>query len=144
MYKKSSLKNRALYPHFIKEHVRWSDTDMVGHVNNLSFSTYFETGRTEFLQTLIAKDAERRILMVLARMSVDYLDEIHWPSDVDVGTGILEIGQASCRMGQALFIGERCVSVSESVLVMIDENTRKPLQIPEWVRSFFSNFNIVK
>jgi acyl-CoA thioester hydrolase len=60
------LIDRAIYPYWVKERVRWSDTDMVGHVNNMSLSAYFETGRTEILLPLIARDAERRILMVMA------------------------------------------------------------------------------
>lgn len=136
------LIHRNIYSHWATERVRWSDTDMVGHVNNMSFSTYFETGRTEFLMPLLAREAERRILMVLARMSVDFIGEVHWPSNVEVGTGLLAIGRTSCRMGQALFVGDRCVGSAETVLVVIDEDTRKPREIPEWVRNYLGGFSI--
>lgn len=136
------LVDRSIYPYWVKERVRWSDTDMVGHVNNMSFSAYFETGRTEFLLPLIARDAERRILMVMARMAVDYIGEVHWPGDVEVGTGILAVGKSSCRMGQALFNGDRCVGSAETVLVMVDEHTRRPCEIPEWVRNYLGGFSI--
>lgn len=142
MNSESPSKGRTVYPHWVKERVRWSDTDMVGHVNNISFSTYFETGRTEFLLPLIAREAERRILMVLARMCVDYLGEIHWPGDVEVGTGISSLGKSSCHMDQSLFSGDRCVGKAQTVLVMIDEETRKPREIPEWVRNHLAGFTI--
>lgn len=43
-------------------------------------------------------------------------------------------------MGQALFDGYRCVSSSESVLVLIDEATRKPRPINDDLRAWMMGF----
>lgn len=129
------LKQRAAYGHWIHEHVRWSDTDMAGHANNLACAAFAETGRALLLRRFMGPDADPRALLVLAEFRIKYLSEIYWPAEVDVGTGVSTIGSRSCRMVQGLFIGDRCVSVAESVLVMIDETTRRSADIPPAVRS---------
>lgn len=139
-----SLRRRSIYAHWMQERVRWSDTDLVGHVNNLSFSAYFESGRTHFLRPVLAGGAHPPMMLLVAQMTVNFLGEVHWPADIDVGTGVLAVGRTSCRVGQALFDGDRCVSSAESVLVLIDEASRKPRQIPECLRSWLTGFAIAE
>jgi len=128
------LTQRAFFKHWLTERVRWSDTDLVGHVNNLSFATYCESGRTEFLRELIRRDADSRVLLLLAQSNVCFFGEVHWPAQVDVGTCILDIGESSCRMGHGLFYNERCVGTADALLVHIDETSRKAQAIPAAVR----------
>jgi acyl-CoA thioester hydrolase len=137
-----SLPDRSAYPHWIRERIRWSDTDMLGHVNNLAIAAYCESGRTEFLRSLLAPAAGPRSLLLLAHLSTSFLGELHWPGEVEVGTGVLEIGRSSCRMGQAVFAGKRCVSRSESVLVLIDEATRRPRAIDDALLRILGNFPV--
>ncbi|MCK9284849.1 MAG: acyl-CoA thioesterase [Rhodocyclaceae bacterium] len=134
------LTQRRFFTHWVTERVRWSDTDQVGHVNNLAFCTYIETGRTEFMRHLVSRDVESRVLLLMAQINVSFLGEVHWPSDVDVGTCVLDIGRSSCRIGHGLFLGEQCVSSADSLLVMIDESTRKPQEIPPHVRAHLAEF----
>jgi hypothetical protein len=68
------LSQRAAFPHWLTERVRWSDTDLVGHVNNLSFGTYIETGRTEFLRELIDRNADSRVLLLLTMVAISLVD----------------------------------------------------------------------
>jgi acyl-CoA thioester hydrolase len=136
------LARRASFKHWLVERVRWSDTDQVGHVNNLSFSTYCETGRTEFLSPWIRRDAPQQMLLLLAQMNTCFLGEAHWPGEVDVGTCILDIGKSSCRMGHALFIGERCICTADSVLVYVDVHTHATGPIPGELRQFLAAYLI--
>ncbi len=129
------LKQRGTYGHWIHEHVRWSDTDMAGHANNLAFAAFAETGRAILLRRFMAPDAEPRALLVLAEFRIKYLSEAYWPAEVEVGTGVSRIGTRSCRMVQGLFVAEHCIAVAESVLVLIDETTRRSRDISPAVRS---------
>ncbi len=54
-----SLLRRESYLVWVQEHVRFSDTDLMGHTNNLAFGAFAETGRCMFLREFIEKkDAE--------------------------------------------------------------------------------------
>jgi acyl-CoA thioester hydrolase len=137
-----TLRQRPTYPHWVRDRVRWSDTDMAGHVNNLAFAGFCESGRALLLRRFMERDAAPRALLVLAEIRLKFLGEANWPADIDIGTAVSAIGQRSCRMVQGLFDGERCFAVSESVLVLIDESTRKSREIPDQVRHWLLGYSL--
>ena len=69
--------------------------------------------------------ASRMRGMVLARLAVDYLHEIRFPDTVEVGGSISRVGGRSLTSRIAVFQGETCCVVSESVNVFFDMETRK-------------------
>ena len=143
-HKDHLLTRRSSYTHWMKEQVRWSDTDMVGHVNNVAFAVFCETVRTHLMRPVFSGDSNPRAMVLLARITINFLGELHWPAIVEIGTGVLAVGRSSLHIGQGLFDGERCVGSAESVMVMIDEATRKSAELPAWVRTYLSNFSIVE
>jgi acyl-CoA thioester hydrolase len=61
---------------------------------------------------------------------IDYLGELNWPGDVEIATRIAEVGRSSLTLDQALFVGETCVANGRTILVLIDEKTRRPQPLP--------------
>lgn len=139
----SLLAHRAAHRFWISERVRWTDTDQVGHVNNLSISNYCEIGRVNFLMPWLVPEAPVRALFLIVRMTTSFLGEVHWPSTVDVGTSVLEIGRSSARVVHAVFDGERCVATADSVLVHIDESSRASQPIPAMVLNYLEQHRSV-
>ena len=105
--------------------VRYADTDRQGHVNNANFSTFFETGRVEFLlnpeSPIVAKGAS----VVIAALNVNFKAEIHWPGTIEIGTGILKIGNSSIKLYQVLFQNGQSVADAETVIVQVSDETGK-------------------
>ena len=130
------LAERAAYRHWSGEQVRWSDTDLVGHVNNLSFAAYCETGRCLFLRHWFTAGAAQRLVMLPVQSVVNFYTEAHWPEQVDIGTAVLSVGNTSYRLGHGLFVGERCIGTSESTMVLIDAGSRKPRPLTEELREW--------
>jgi acyl-CoA thioester hydrolase len=130
------------YPQWTSERVRFSDTDLVGHVNNLAFCAYLETGRSMFLRQLTQPAAGPRSLFVLADLSMRFLGEAHWPDEIRIGTGISAIGRSSVQLAQGLYVGDRCISTANSVLVLIDESTRRSREIPQSIRDWLETLRI--
>jgi acyl-CoA thioester hydrolase len=122
---KPDLRNPAVYPHWSRETLRYCDTDAQGHINNIAFSVFCETGRTQFLLEPGRPLTPPGTIMVIARLVLDFLGEIHWPGEVRIGTGVTRIGNTSYHLGQGVFVGERCVAVADSVLVLADQETRR-------------------
>jgi acyl-CoA thioester hydrolase len=106
--------------------IRFRDLDRQGHVNNAVFATFFEAGRVAILYEegdgLIAPGAS----FVLAHLSIDFLGEIRWPGEVEVGTAIAAVGNSSLTVRQALFVKGLCVAAAKNTLVMVDRATRRP------------------
>jgi acyl-CoA thioester hydrolase len=119
------LTSRASYSYFETEKIRFSDTDMVGHVNNVAFAALLESGRTAFGQNVLSKHMPKDTLIVMARVEIDYRREVHWPSTVDIGCRITSIGRSSYTIGQGIFLGETCTTTGRTTLVMINRQTRR-------------------
>lgn len=134
------MRDRASYSYWLQDHVRWSDTDMMGHANNLAFAGFCETGRARLLQVFMQHKANPRILLVLAEMRIRYLGEANWPATIDIGTCVTAISQRSCWMAQGLFDGERCICVAESALVVVDETTHRPREMPGPLHELLSGY----
>jgi acyl-CoA thioester hydrolase len=114
------------FPHRTVVTIRFSDLDRQNHVNNAVFATFFESGRVILLYDeaygLVAPGAS----FVLARLSIDFLSEMRWPGEVEIGTAIAAVGNSSLRFSQALFAGGVCIATAENTMVMVDNKTRTP------------------
>jgi acyl-CoA thioester hydrolase len=110
--------------------LRYADTDRQGHVNNAVFATFLETGRVEFLYDNEFPVFSRGASFVIASLELNFLKEMNWPGQVDIGTGVLKVGNSSIQLYQQLFQNDQCVATSESVIVQVDDQTgrSKPLE----------------
>lgn len=120
------------FPLHTFDKVRYADTDRQGHVNNAHFATFLETGRVEVLYhpqwPILAEGAS----FVIASLKLDFGREINWPGQVDIGTGVAKIGNSSITLFQQLFQGGHSVARAETVIVQVDNLTRRgtPLTDP--------------
>lgn len=120
--------------------LRYADTDRQGHVNNAVFATFLESGRVPILYGPDKPIAPEGASFVLARLVLDFRSEIHWPGEVVVGTSILRLGNSSVTLGQGVFFNDRCAATAETVIVMVDEATRKSRPLPESTRKALERY----
>jgi len=134
--------NLAAYRHLIDEHVRFSDLDPVGHVNNNAIGQYFENARAAFFMNITPSWPRGEELFVLARIAVDFRRELHLPAQLYVGTGVIKVGRTSLTLANALFKGNDGIAYCESVSVLIDQRSRKPIPISEELRKIILDYII--
>ena len=123
------LTKRESFSHFHKEQIRFSDTDMMGHVNNGAYGAITESGRVGYLRKIVPG-----LLVVMARIEIDYRAELHYPADIDVGCAVLRVGRSSIVMGNGVFHGDVCGATAVTTLVLIDKETRRSKPIPDEAR----------
>lgn len=111
--------------------LRYGDTDRQGHVNNAVFSTLLETGRVELLFDAASPLREEGASYVIARLELDFRAELRWPGEVQIGTSVARVGRSSLTLRQAIFNEGRCVATGISVLVLMDDATRRSRPISE-------------
>jgi len=111
--------------------IRFGDLDPQGHVNNTVFATFFETGRVAFLREPGNGLSPPGTTSVLARLDINFLKELHWPGEVEIGTGIAEIGRSSFTFLQAIFHEGVCAATARATMVMIDAQTRRSRPLPQ-------------
>ncbi len=129
------LTRRDTFRHWTPVTIRYSDQDAMAHVNNTAIATYVESARTAFIYDLIQRGGVQGVEFILARMTIDYLAEFHYPGQVEVGARLIRIGTKSIGTGYGIFKGETCVATSECVNVFYDMATRKTQIPPDSVRA---------
>ena len=118
------LTSRQTFRHWTPVTIRYSDQDAMAHVNNTALATYIEAARTAFIYDLISKGGMQGLEFILARVIIDYLQELHYPGTVEVGARLIRVGNKSLTTGYGVFRGDECIATSESVNVFYDMTTR--------------------
>ena len=116
------------FPATTLEKLRFADTDQHGHVTNAVFAVCFQNARLEILRQRGIAPADGSI--ILARLDISFLSELHWPGEVVVGTRVDRIGRASLQLAQALFSDGRCCAEASSTCVLIDRANRRSMPWP--------------
>jgi len=122
---RKAVPNFADYPHRVRDIIRFADLDPQGHVNNAVFATYFETGRVAMFRDPDLSIGIANATYVLVRQEIDFLNELHWPGEVEIGTALAEFGRTSFVVVQTVFHGAVCAAAGRATLVMLDTTTRK-------------------
>lgn len=121
------------YDHWTTVTLRYSDQDAMGHINNVAVAAYFEAGRLSLFAHLFAGATSVLHGMVLARLTIDYLAEMHFRGEaptVEVGGRLARVGGRSLTTHYAAFQGGKACAVSESVNVFFDPQTRRSAAPP--------------
>ena len=114
--------------------IRWRDMDAYGHVNNGVYLNYLEEARDEWLERVLGA-AGSGWDYVLARVAIDYLQELRQEDDTAVVRCSLEsVGTSSLRLREEIATrAGRVVARGEAVLVAFDRQLRhsRPLSPAE-------------
>jgi acyl-CoA thioester hydrolase len=100
--------------------VRFGDTDMMGHVNNATFSTYLESARVAFFADVLGARMGQSGL-ILARSEVDFVAPVFFGAgDVVTSVEVERVGTKSFRLRHVMEQGGNVVARAAVVLVAYD------------------------
>jgi acyl-CoA thioester hydrolase len=130
------------FPSVTFDKVRYGDTDRQGHVNNAVFATFFETGRVEMLYQPSHEFLSDNCSFVVAKSTLELLAEIHWPGQVDIGTGVVRVGNSSLVIAANLYQHGQLVATSETIVVQVSNTTKTSHPISEATKIKLKPFQI--
>ena len=113
--------------------VRYNDLDPLGHVNNAAMAIFLEQARCELITPKL-KAHGRQFDMVLASTKLDYLHELKYPGQVEIGTIATRIGSTSFDLAHGVFQDGVCAGTGSVVMVFFDLEKRASAVPPEDVR----------
>jgi len=126
---------------FVTTHkLRFSDCDMVGHVNNAIYSVMFEAGRTDLMQAAGIYSLDSSFSMVIVRIEIDFKREMNWPGDVVIETYVDRIGNKSIHMRQVLRSMGEVRAEGLSILAAIDRDSRRAIELDQSWRDRFASW----
>lgn len=85
--------------------VAWGEMDAFGHVNNVAYFRYFETGRIALFENIgfVGCEASGGIGPILAATDCRFRIPLTYPDTVTVGSWIAEVKEEQFTMGYAVF-----------------------------------------
>jgi len=129
--------NKTDYKHFHTITTRWRDNDVYGHINNITYYSYFDTAVNHYLINKAGLDIHNApIVGFVVNSQCNYLAPIAFPDAIEIGLRVNKIGNSSVTYGLAVFKkGETQASVYGSfVHVFVNRKEQKSVSIPEPIR----------
>jgi acyl-CoA thioester hydrolase len=125
------------FPYRLTDNVRFADLDPNQHVNNAVYATYFETGRVTLMKDLKYGLMPEGLAWIMVRLDLHFRAELKWPGTIEMGLGVSKFGRTSVTFDQVVFSETRCVASSQSVSVLIDEISRRPVPLTDEIKKNF-------
>ena len=135
---------RSSYKKWSKEILRYSDLDPVGHVNNNAYGQLVENARTllfddaQKISGLNYKELQTKD-WVIRRLEFDFLKELRYPGEVDVGIAVTRFGNSSMIVHHGVFSKDYCAATAMGVSVYFDLSKRASTTIPRAIKEAMKN-----
>jgi acyl-CoA thioester hydrolase len=101
-------------------HVRFSDVDVYGHVNNVKYFEYFQEARIAFILALAGDEPGPGLRQVVARIDVDYKRPILFrPEPYVVETWVTRVGTSSYDLDARIVDDEAASTVFSTAQVRL-------------------------
>jgi len=111
-------------------HVRFSDVDVYGHVNNVKYFEYFQEARISGIAEMW-KGLDQ-ITLVVAQTDVDYRVPILFRSEpYDAWSWVAHVGQRSATIESVIRDGDTTLSRARVTIVFFDQATQRSTVPPE-------------
>ncbi len=134
---------------------RWADNDMFGHLNNAVYYQLFDTAINAWINTSTGLDPiTMPWLGIVAESGCRYFSELGFPESLVVGLAVTRLGNSSVTYRLGVFRSARegaadgagsspacegaISALGHWVHVYVDRTSRKPIPIPDAIRSLLS------
>jgi acyl-CoA thioester hydrolase len=125
------------FPHFMAIPTRWMDNDVYGHVNNVTYYSYFDTVVNHHLIEAGGLDMHNDTAMgVVAETGCRFIAELQFPDIIDAGLRVTRLGNSSVTYEIGLFRrdSDELAALGRFVHVWVDRATRRPVPVPDKIR----------
>ena len=129
---------RDAYRHFLAIPTRWMDNDSYGHVNNVTYYSYFDTAVNEHLIRAGGLDIrDGTAVGLVVETQCRFHQSLTFPEVIDTGLRITRLGTSSVTYEIGIFRrGENAPAASgRFVHVWVDRATQRPIPVPEAIRA---------
>lgn len=128
---------RADYRHFQAITTRWHDNDIYGHVNNVTYYSFFDSAVNGYLIERGGLDIhDGEVVGFVVSSSCDYFASIAYPDLIEVGLRVGKLGNSSVQYELAVFKAgeEEACAAGRFVHVFVDRASNQPVAIPAELR----------
>ena len=116
---------------------RWADNDIYGHVNNVTYYSYFDTAANRYLIEEGGLDiTDSRIVGYVVNSGCQYHAPIAYPDEIEAGLRVDRLGGSSVQYGIAIFKAGQANAVAHGhfVHVFVERAEDRATPIPDPLR----------
>ncbi|MCR4540597.1 acyl-CoA thioesterase [Pseudomonas sp. 18.1.10] len=127
-----SVPQRADYLHFQPIITRWHDNDVYGHVNNVTYYSFFDTAVNTYLIEQGGLDIhDGKVVGFVVSSACDYFASIAFPEHIEIGLRVGKLGNSSVQYELAVFkAGEDdACAAGRFVHVFVERGSNQPVAI---------------
>ena len=131
----------ADYRYFVPITTRWMDNDVYGHVNNVTYYSYFDTVANHFLIAEGGLDIHRSpVIALVVESGCSYRAPVAYPDQLRAGLRVDKLGNRSVTYGVAIFneVDTEAVAHGHFVHVFVEREGRQSIPIPPAIREALS------
>lgn len=128
---------RSDYRYFHALDTRWHDNDIYGHINNVTYYSYFDSAINTYLIQQGGLDIHAgEVVGFVVSSSCDYFAPIAFPDAIEVGLRVARVGNSSVQYELAIFRqGElQACAVGKVVHVFVEREHNRATPIPRGLR----------
>lgn len=114
--------------------LRYSDMDVLGHLNNAVYASLFEAGRVAYVEQMLLEVTPPGLGFVIVRLTIDFKTEARYPGIARIETAVTRIGGSSLVFAQTLSVGGRLSAAAEGICALFDLKERRAVRLPEPMR----------
>lgn len=134
--KKPGTRNE--YKHFVPITTRWHDNDLYGHVNNVTYYSYFDSVANNYLICQGGLDIHHGpVIGLVVNSGCTYHAALAFPDELEGGLRVNRLGTSSVEYGIGIFRKgeEQAAAEGHFVHVFVDRESRRPTAMPEGLRA---------
>ncbi len=133
------LQELVLFRHYLDITVRYSDIDMLGHLNNARYLNYLEDARISYANEVLGFAGKwERPDTLLVKTEISYRQQISILDTIRVYIRCQHVGGRSIEYAY-IFIKNHQVqplvaATATTLMLMFDFNAQKPISVPQTYR----------
>ena len=142
---KPQVPTRSDYKVFYPISTRWSDNDIYGHVNNVTYYAYFDTAANRYLIEEGGLDiSDGTIVGYVVSSGCEYHSPITYPEGIEAGVRVDRLGNSSVQYGIAIFRQgeEQAAAHGHFVHVFVERAADKSVPIPVNLREALQRITV--
>jgi len=142
---RESTPTRAQYRHFTPVGTRWMDNDVYGHVNNVTYYSYFDTAVNAYLIGVGVLDIHGgAVIGLVVETGCRYFAPVAFPDQLEIGIAVTKLGNSSVRYEVGIFRhgDEVAAAAGHFIHVYVDRENRRPTPLPEDFRAVLAKLLI--
>jgi acyl-CoA thioester hydrolase len=114
--------------------IRFNDIDIMAHVNNSVYQNFFDMARMSYFEEVFEQKMQWKVrALVLAKITIDYLNPIFLDEEIAVLSKVYKLGNKSLQMQQEIINVQtnELKAKNDAILVAFGVKSNGAIQLPE-------------